>query len=1685
MRSAYLERGARVLAALALALALWHAPPARAQTPPGTTISNRALVSFTGNAGRPATVYSNTVDFVTTPPRTRASLELTRLTRGSPDWAEPVGPAACLAGGGAVALAAPAIGGRAIDPDAPQALVAAAVQHGGEPIFVRLVDADRNLDAAQRDFVSVTFRSLAAGDEETIRLTETDVASGVFAGYVPSAASTAAAHDCVLSVVRNTAIEVDYTDADDSADVAQATALLDPVGRVFDSASGALLDDVRVTLIDAATNAPAAPLGDDGVSAFPATVVSGRETFDASGAAYRFGSGEFRFPLVPPGRYRLLIEASTGYAAPSTRTPAELAALPGAPFALGPGSFGEELSVGEGPFVRLDVPLDPRPAGQWFLDKRAASASAAVGDFLEYRLTLTREGAAAGPVTIEDRLPRGVRYQPGSARLRESGLPLEPRISGDGRDLTFELGDPGAARDVVLSYGVAVVPGATPGEIVNVARAHGAGVASNEARASVAIVDDLFRDAAFLAGRVVFGSCGTTDAAETDGFGGARVYLEDGRYAVSDSGGRFHFEGVRPGTHVAQLDLDSLPAAVELVPCTADSRFAGTPFSRFVELAPGALGRVDFYLRKVGRGDSDAGPDPNVSVIWSDEPRALPVVALRGSPDREADATEALSSEIPDFDVEALAPGFAWLWPPEDVSPAIPSTKVAVQHAAAERVELSLNGRPVSMLSFDGTATAAANGAALSRWRGLDLVDGPNVLVADVVDPTGRTRRYERALHFAGPPVRGELVAAGSRLSADGNERPVLAVRFVDRWGHPARPGSLAEFRVDAPYRSWLDVERLRDNPVLTTRERTPTLRVGAAGLARIELEPTTRAGEVLVSLRYAEGREQTLRAWLTPAQRDWVLVGLAEGTIGYDTVRGAVETASADGLDVDYYDGGRLAFFAKGRVKGSLLTVALDSDGSTTPADETLGGTLDPDRYYTVYGDATEQRFDAATRDHVFLKLERETFMAMAGDFETGLTVTELGRYNRSLTGVKSERHGERVSYSAFAAQSDESFVKDELRGDGTSGPYKLSRARLTAGSDKLTLEVRDRFRPDQIVSTRTLLRHFDYDIDYLAGTLFFKEPVPSRDFDFNPVYIVADYESRDAGRTGVLGGGRAAVRLGGDRAELGMTVLRDGTAGANAALTATDLHYRFGAATEIAAEIATSTNDALATSLPGAQRRGDAYRLEVLHRAGPRELELYMKETDAGFGVGQQSSAERGTRRAGAELRNEIDANWLVAAEAFRLESLLDGAVRDVVEGETRYHDERRTASSGLRRVDETLPTQSNEVTQAFAGGSWRFMNDTLTTRVSLETDLSASGASADYPARSVLGVDVALNPAITIFAEQELAEGGRLDARTTRFGVKATPSENTRLDSSLNQALTEYGPRTYATLGLAQSFHIGERWALDIGGEQTKTLRQPDLVSFDPRVPLASGSLGPDFSAAYVGTAYRATDWSFTTRLEQRASALDVHRALLAGFFRERVAGRAFSADLQVVDRSAAAVLGGFDGRLRLGWASRPAEGKWLLLERADWIGTAAGTISGGDVGARNRRLVNNLSANFAANARNEIGLQYAAKLVRFDASEWSASGFLDLLGLEWRRQIAPKLDVGVHGSVYRALNANVAERGAGFDFGINVATNLELAAGFNFTGFDDEDFSQARYTAMGPYVTFRLKVDQASLRELLHR
>ena len=270
-----------------------------------------------------------------------------------------------------------------------------------------------------------------------------------------------------------------------------------------------------------------------------------------------------------------------------------------------------------------------------------------------------------------------------------------------------------------------------------------------------------------------------------------------------------------------------------------------------------------------------------------------------------------------------------------------------------------------------------------------------------------------------------------------------------------------------------------------------------------------------MIRVRFNDRQSDEFKVWLEPSARDWILVGIAEGTAAYNTISGNMETATAADREEGFQQDGRVAFFAKGRIKGDfLLSMAYDSAREKKDARDRVHGTIEPDRYYLLYGDGTDQRFEAASQSKLYLKIERRQFVALFGDFDTGFTVTELTAYNRSLSGLRSDYAGERVSVSAFAARTDTGLVQDELRGDGTAGLYHLSRSPLVIGSDKLRIEVRDRFEITRVVDSRELTRFIDYDLDYERGTVFFKEPVQNRDHELNPIYIVADYEVRTGGR-------------------------------------------------------------------------------------------------------------------------------------------------------------------------------------------------------------------------------------------------------------------------------------------------------------------------------------------------------------------------------------------------------------------------------------------------------------------------------------------------------------------------------------------------------------------------------------------
>ncbi|MCK4586476.1 MAG: hypothetical protein KAU29_03995, partial [Gammaproteobacteria bacterium] len=196
-------------------------------------------------------------------------------------------------------------------------LLPATSYKGGEPVFIRLTDADQNVNPLVAETILVTVTTAVTGDTVVLQLTETGPNTGVFIGYVQTSNVAVTVNDDVISVGINELLNVSYVDASDGTDTSADGVMVDPYGTLFSTTDGSPLDGGIVTLIDVGTGLPAAVFGDDGVSIFPATVTSGGAAVDSGGNTYNFPAGGYRFPLVFPGTYRLDIISPVGYSGPS------------------------------------------------------------------------------------------------------------------------------------------------------------------------------------------------------------------------------------------------------------------------------------------------------------------------------------------------------------------------------------------------------------------------------------------------------------------------------------------------------------------------------------------------------------------------------------------------------------------------------------------------------------------------------------------------------------------------------------------------------------------------------------------------------------------------------------------------------------------------------------------------------------------------------------------------------------------------------------------------------------------------------------------------------------------------------------------------------------------------------------------------------------------------------------------------------------------------------------------------------------------------------------------------------------------------------------------------------------------------------------------------------------------------
>lgn len=84
--------------------------------------------------------------------------------------------------------------------------------------------------------------------------------------------------------------------------------------------------------------------------------------------------------------------------------------------------------------------------------------------------------------------------------------------------------------------------------------------------------------------------------------------------------------------------------------------------------------------------------------------------------------------------------------------------------------------------------------------------------------------------------------------------------------------------------------------------------------------------------------------------------------------------------------------------------------------------------------------------------------------------------------------------------------------------------------------------------------------------------------------------------------------------------------------------------------------------------------------HQGEKLDLRAYVKEIDDGFGIGQQSAAEKGVRKIGVDGRAQISEQFFFDGEASWQQNLETDAIRNTARAQIRYENNGLTAATGL---------------------------------------------------------------------------------------------------------------------------------------------------------------------------------------------------------------------------------------------------------------------------------------------------------------------------------------------------------------------------------------------------------------------
>jgi hypothetical protein len=624
------------------------------------------------------------------------------------------------------------------------------------------------------------------------------------------------------------------------------------------------------------------------------------------------------------------------------------------------------------------------------------------------------------------------------------------------------------------------------------------------------------------------------------------------------------------------------------------------------------------------------------------------------------------------------------------------------------------------------------------------------------------------------------------------------------------------------------------------------------------------------------------------------------------------------------------------------------------------------------------------------------------------------------------------------------------------------------------------------RILSRQVLARFVDYQIDYDAGTLLLKQPVPAADTYGNPVFLVVLYEAESGGPKSEVWGVRASVNgkqlirsAFMDSLRMGATWVHESRAAGDHELLGTDLRLLRGHGLELGGELSWSRgpdSSGVATSLDGS--------LALLRGAAHLSANW--------LGVGREFGNPSNPALRGGTSELKLGAQWKQGGREFNLGHEWQ---RFDVEGMERQ----RTTGSVLQPIGTQVQVLGTLAAEHFRGPGLNDGTQSGELKVSWKPSSRLSmwtegrhefGGEGAMQRPDYLGAGAAfeVNKSVSLEARYRRAflPGDSGSYSVTDLGIRSKLGFGTEAYGSYQIAGVS-GAHNAALVGLRNHLQVGQSWSLNALFERRMGLNRAS--SLDPVRALPFLQLEEDYWSLGLGAEFlpQRAPYRLSARAELRNGDVRSNRLLtLAGDVSlNRSLALLSRQDLAGTEQNSSGLdTKGHRYSSLWGLAFRPTHSDALnVLTKFEWIDAEnqnAGSVLGGTSGEG--RTIFATEGIYQPSARSELAARFALRrsvgsLVAPDGTSVPLRSLANFVGWRASAVVLPLLEVRAEGRLLMERTSGTNRYDIAPQLAFLPQRAVEIVAGYRFGDLRDPDF--AVNGGHGWFVTFGARVTERTV------